>query len=133
MNAKIRTQMAARRWRKTATGLMANRCTIKRIQQTYGGGGRIVETWTIIAINVPCRVRANAQQQKGDRQDQTPVTWTTWEIHLPQEYRLRVNDRIDVEGAQTFHVINSATPEPTYRVETIVEVELEQETERAIL
>lgn len=112
---------------------MSNRCTIKRMGQGYAGGGRTTESWTIIATNAPCRVRARAQQPKDGNQDQTAATWTTWEIHLPHNYRLRVNDRIEVEGAQTFHVINSATPEPTYRVETIVGVELEQEADRAIL
>lgn len=111
---------------------MAHACTIKRLRQGYNGGARTTEAWDVIATNVPCRVRSRTQQSRESTGDQTAETWTTWWVHVPQEYRLMKDDRIEVEGAQTFNVVDPATPEPTFRVETIVQVELALHAGRAM-
>lgn len=131
MHRTTRTRQATRRWRRVADGLMANTCTIKRLRSGYQGAGRTTETWEVVATNVPCRVRNRSQQPQDNAGDQSGVTWTTWEIHVPHTYRLAKDDRIEVEGAQTFVVVGSETPEPTFRVETVVKVELVQMEARA--
>lgn len=116
--------MATRRLRRDAQELMANTCVIRRMRQEYTGQASTTEDWEVVASGVPCRVRSQASQERESIGDQTDETWTTWWIHLPHQYRVVKEDRIEVEGAQTFVVVNSQTPEPTFRVETIVRVEL---------